>query len=260
MRHFRTVLVTLFLALPLHAGITYQVASTTEGGAGDLVGTVKVEGSKFRMEMSEGDGMMFQDNSIVLSEDGGKTMMVLDPKKKEYYRLSLEDTFNAMNALLQSMGGMMEMSIDDSNVAVQSLGPGEAIEGYATQKYKVDTSYTLTMKMMGMNMSQQVKSETTTWSTTDLDQSASFVQMRSFRTGLEELDELIEKHAAAVKGFPLKAVTKTEMTARGTTNRSTSTMTVSNLQEANIPDSEFAVPSGYREVDGPLAALEQQMR
>ena len=259
MRRFGTILLTALFALPLYAGISYQVKSETPGGAGDLVGTVRVEGSKFRMEMSEGDGMMFQDNSIVLSDDGGKTMMVLDPAKKEYYRLSLEETFNAMSSLMQSMGGMMEMSIDDSKVDVQSLGAGEAIEGYSTQKYKVDTSYTLNMKVMGMNMGQQVKTETTTWATSELDHGSSFVQMRSFRTGLEELDELIAKHSAAIKGFPLKAVTKSEMTARGKTTTSTTTMTVSNIKEETIPASEFAVPAGYREVDGPLAAL-QQMR
>lgn len=258
MRHICTILIALALTIPLHAGIVYEFRTVTEGNAADMIGKAKVEGSDFRLELSEGDGVIFQDNSIILSDDGGKTMMVLDPKKKEYYRLSIEDTMNAMTSMLQNMGGMFEMSIDNQKVEVQPLGAGETIEGYPTTKYQINTDYTLKMKAMGMNMDQEIRSEMTTWTTDQLDQAlAAFVQYRSFRTGMKDLDALIEKHIDAVKGFPLKTVTKTQITARGKTNTSTSTMTVTGIEEANIAESEFAIPAGYREVDGPLAALEQ---
>lgn len=258
MRHICTILIAFVLTLPLHAGVIYQFKTTTEGNTADMIGTAKVEGEDFRLELSEGDGVIFQDNSIVISDDGGKTMMVLDPKKKEYYRLSIEDTLNAMTSMIQNMGGMFKMSIDDQTVEVKPLGAGETIEGYRTNKYQVDTAYTLKLKAMGMNMDQKIKSEMTTWSTDELDQElASFIQYRTFRTGMEDLDSLIEKHIGAVKGFPLKTVTKTEITARGRTNTSTSTMTVTGIREADIAESDFAIPAGYSEVDGPMAALEQ---
>ncbi|MBW3670109.1 MAG: DUF4412 domain-containing protein [Acidobacteria bacterium] len=258
MRHICTILLAFALTLPLHAGVIYQFKTVTEGNTADMVGTAKVDGENFRLELSEGDGVIFQDNSIIISDDGGKTMMVLDPKKKEYYHLSIEDTLSAMTSMLQSMGGMFKMSIDHQTVEVRRIGAGESIEGYPTNKYKVDTAYTLKLKAMGMNMDQQVKSETTTWSTDELDQQlAAFIQYRTFRTGMEDLDALIEKHIDAVKGFPLKTVTKTEVTARGKTNTSTSTMTVTGIKEADVAASEFAVPAGYSEVDGPMAALEQ---
>lgn len=261
MRHFCSLLIAVFLTAPLHAGIVYQFKSMSEGNAADMIGTAKVEGSNFRMELSEGDGVVFKDNSIILSDDGGKTLMILDPKKKEYYRLSIEDTLNAMNTMLQSMGGMFEMSIDDQNVDVRPLGAGETIEGYPTKKYQVNTSYTLNMKAMGMNMSQQVKSETTSWATEALDPNlAGFIQQRTFRTGMPDLDKLIDKHVEAVKGFPMKTVTKTELTARGRTNTSTTTTTVTGIKETNIPDSEFGIPAGYREIDSPMAALENMRR
>lgn len=259
MRHICTILLAFAVAMPLHAGVIYQFRTVTEGDTANMVGTAKVEGESFRLELSEGDGVIFQDNSVLISEDGGKTMMVIDPKKKEYYRLSIEDTLNAMSSMLQSMGGMFKMSIDNQTVDVKQLGAGESIEGYPTNKYQVDTAYTLKLKAMGMNMDQQVKSETTTWATDELDQQlAAFIQYRTFRTGMEDLDALIEKHIDAVKGFPLRTVTKTEITARGKTNTSTSTMTVTGIREADVAASDFAVPAGYTEVDGPMAALEQR--
>ncbi len=258
MRHLLSILITMILAVPVHAGLVYQFKTETEGNAANMTGTAKVEGTDFRIELSEGDGVIFQDRSIVLSDDGGKTMMVLDPKKKEFYRLSIEDTVNAMTSMLQNMGGMFEMSIADQNVDVKPMGAGETLEGYKTTKYQINTDYTLKMKAMGMSMDQEINTETTTWTTDQLDQAlAAFVQYRSFRTGLEDLDALIEKHVDAIKGFPLKTVTKTKITARGKTTTSTATNTVTGIEEANIPESEFAVPAGYREVDGPLEALRQ---
>ncbi|MDX1583562.1 MAG: DUF4412 domain-containing protein, partial [Thermoanaerobaculia bacterium] len=184
---------------------------------------------------------------------------VLDPDEKEYYVLSIEDTFNALNSMLENMGGMFEMSVADQSVDVTPLGAGEAIEGYSTQKYQVDTSYTLVMKAMGMNLNQEIKTETTTWATDELDEElAAFVQYRTFRTGMEELDALIDEQVDAVKGFPLKAVTKSQITARGRTNTSTSTMTVTDIEKTDIADGEFEVPSGYRQVEGPMAALQRR--
>lgn len=258
MRHFFTFLITLILASPLHAGIIYHFSMETQGNTADMVGLAKVEGANFRLEVAEGDGVIFKNNSIVLSGDGGKTLMILDPNKKEYYRLSIEETFSAMSSMLKNMGGMFEMSIDNQKVDVKSLGAGETIEGYSTNKYQVNTSYTLNLKTMGMNMSQQVRSETTTWATDELDSDlAAFVQYRTFRTGMEDLDKLISQNVDAVKGFPLKAITKSEITARGRTNTSTTTMTVTGVETTNVADSEFEIPAGYKQVDSPMAALER---
>lgn len=258
MHRLHLIILALCLAVPLQAGVIYEFRMKSQGDAATMRGEAKVEGPRMRLELEEGDGVVFRDGSIVISEDRGSTMMVLDPKKKQFYRLSIEESVGAMRAMLSSMGGMVEMSVSDQKVEVERLGPGEAIDGYPTTKYRIDADYTLNLKALGMDMSQRIRSETTSWTTDRLDRElASFLAFRTLRTGIEGLDELIEKQTGVVSGFPLKTVTRSEITARGRTSTSTTTMTVTNIREAEVPASEFTVPDGYREVDGPLAALQR---
>ena len=80
------------LALPLRAGVTYSFNSATDGRAGtEMSGTTQIEGSSVRLDFIRGDRMIFKDGSVVLSRDGGKNLLVLDPGKKTYFELDLED-------------------------------------------------------------------------------------------------------------------------------------------------------------------------
>jgi hypothetical protein len=263
MKRMILVLAAFIVALPLHAGLIYDFQTVTEEGRSSsaLKGTAKIEGTNLRMELSEGDGMIFKNNSVVISEDNGQTMLVLDPKKKEYYRISMEQTFSTLSNLMQSAGGMFDISIDNQKVDVRDLGAGETIQGYPTKKYVVHAEYDLNMRMMGMRRSTSIKSETETWVTDRIDVGgAAFLQQRAFKTGLEDLDSLIDKHVDAMRGFPLKSVTNMTTTAGRRTNTSKTTMTVTDVRETSIPASEFVVPSDYREIDSPMAGLENLQR
>ena len=64
------------------AGIVYRFQSTSTGTSGTLAGRTEAEGTNLRVEMTTGDGMLFQDGAIVLSGDGGRTLHVVDPGSK----------------------------------------------------------------------------------------------------------------------------------------------------------------------------------
>jgi hypothetical protein len=257
------LLAALAVALPLPAGLVYDFQTVTQEGRSSsaLKGTAKIEGTNLRMELSEGDGVIFRNNSIVISEDNGQTLLVLDPAKKEYYRLSMEETFSTLSNLMQGAGSMFEISIDNQKVDARDLGAGETIEGYPTKKYVVHAEYDLNMRMMGMKRSTSIRSETETWVTDRLDTGgAAFIQQRAFKTGIEDLDSLIDKHVEAMRGFPLKSVTNMTTTAGRRTSTSKTTMTVTDVRETAVAASEFVVPSDYREVDSPMAGLQNLQR
>lgn len=247
-----------FVASTASAGLKYEFSSVTSGRGGTkMIGTAKVEGPNMRLDLREGDNVMFQDNSVVISKDGGKTLLVLDTKKKTYYELSLEDTFQAMGNMMKSMGGMFQMSIDNQSVEVTDGGDGGTIQGYPTRKYVVTTSYDLAMKIMGMNRSSHIDMKTESWSTDQIPQdSMSFVQMRGLRTGMEDLDKLIEAQTAAVKGFPLKQIITTTTGQGRKTDTQTTTMEVTSIEKTNIADSEFEIPAGYEKGESPLEAMQ----
>lgn len=253
MRRILASAVLAFIAVPAWAGLTYDFKSSTEGqGGGNLTGSAAIEGQNIRMEITDGDDVMFKDNSVVLSKNGGSTLVILDPKNKTYTELEVDQVFSALGSMMKSMGGMFKMSIKDPKVSVREAGDGGTIEGYPTRKYLIDSSYELAMKVMGMSRSTQIESQTEAWATDKIKpEFMTFVQQRGLRTGMADFDELISKQAAAIKGFPLKQVIRTKTTSGGKSQTSTTTMTISNIKEVNVPDSKFAVPAGYEKTEMP---------
>ena len=259
MKRFSVFCVLLLVSATAWAGISYDYSTVTtgEGGPGQrMVGKSVVDGANMRIDVTEGDGILFQSGAIVISNDGGKTLLMSDPKTKTYYELPLEQLFGALGAMLQSMGGMMEMSIENHKMTVTPEGAGGKIEGYPCVKYTVDSSYDVKIKVMGMAMDSHVNSKSQVWATDELAQDyMTFVQERGFRTGIEGIDELIEKQMSAMKGFPLKMITDSDTTFRGRNQKTTTTMTISNVKEVNPPASTFEMPDDYSEGEAPTMQM-----
>lgn len=260
MKRFLSMFSLLLLCTgALFAGVQYDFNSVTSGrGGATMSGTASVDGPRMRLDLAKGDGILFKDRSVVLSRDGGKTLVVLDPKEKTFYELELEQVFSAMGSVMKSMGGMFQMSVDNQKVDVQEAGDGGKLEGYPTRKYVINASYDLNMKIMGMKSSSRIESTTESWATDELSTDlVTFVQMKNLRTGIEGLDDLLAAQTAAVKGFPLKQVTTTKTTQGRKSDTQTTTVTIANVREASVPAAQFEVPGGYTEGESPLAALEQ---
>lgn len=253
MRNLMTAVAITLIALPASAGMTYEFRSTTEGGQGSqLVGRAAIEGGKMRMEFAEGDDVMFKDGSVVISSDGGGTLTIIDPREKTYTEIRTEEIFSTLGAMMKSMGGMFRLEVENPSVDVRETGDGGTIEGYETRKYVIDSSYDLSMRVMGMTRRTTVQSQTEAWVTDDIDtEFATFIQQRGLKTGMEDFDRLIDQQANAMKGFPLKQIIRTTTTSGDRSDTSTTTMTVSNIREENVPASQFQVPAGYERVEAP---------
>lgn len=254
MKHIlRFAFCLILLAPALFAGVTYEFSSITEGAdTSRLVGTASVEGSNMRLEVQSGDGVVFQDGSVVISKDGGSTLLFLDPSKKTYYEMRLDDLMNSMGSILAAAGGAVSMNFENQKIKVTPKGAGETIEGYATRRYTVDTSYDLVMKVMGMTMKMETESTSEVWATPDLARDyIVFIQQKGFKTGIADLDELIEKQVNAIEGFPLRQVITSKVTTRGRSETSKTTVNVSNIQKKNIADGQFEIPAGYRRTESP---------
>lgn len=260
MKRLSLFLVVFAMAASLCAGVSYDFKSVTDGrGGSELAGRAKVEGKNMRMEFSSGDQMIFQDDSVVISTDGGKTLLVLDSKKKTYYELSLEETINALGSMIKGLGGMIKISVSNPDVKITERGDGGAVEGFPTRKYVVDSTYDMSMSVMGMKNEMHIVSKTESWNTDKLDREAmSFVQQKGFKTGIEDLDKLIAAESTSLKGFPLKQVrTQTTTGNNGKATTNTTTTTITNVKKGSIAASEFQIPGDYEKVDGPLEGMKE---
>jgi hypothetical protein len=140
MRRFIVAAALAVVASSAFAGVTYHYSSTTEGMAHTMLdGNVAIEGSRLRIDMAHGDGMLFKDGAIVLSTDGGKTLHVLDPSSKTYYDLELSQLLGAGNSALSQLGA--DLKIENPKVNVVDQGDGGTIEGFATKRSRIDSSY-----------------------------------------------------------------------------------------------------------------------
>lgn len=247
----------------LFAGVVYdfQTVTSAQGNDTTMKGVAYVEGGNMRMEIVEGDGEVFQSDSVLISADGGSTILVLDEGDQTYWELNVDDLFNQLGAMMEAMGSNMEISVKPKSVDVRDVGDGGKIEGYSTRKYDMTADYTIEMAMMGMNMNVEVDSETTIWATPELSaEYATFFQAKGVKTGLEDLDELIGQYAEKIKGFPLRTEQTSTVRMMGRDMPSKSTTTVSNVREEAISADRFEVPSDYRQVDSPMDAAMRGMR
>ena len=210
-----------------------------------------VEGDKARM-VFKGSSMQagVPEGSYVISTDGGKTLYLVNPEEKTYSRWDMEAMLQGVGTMMNAMGGMMKMEIQDQKVDAAEPVSGGKILGYPTTKYVFDSSYTMVIKVFAMKQEQHVVSHEEIWATTDLADPgfAAWLRKRAPKTGNEDLDALIEAGMKDIEGVVLKQITRAETTdSKGKTTSSVTTMEVTALDETTVDDSMFRIPAGYTE-------------
>jgi hypothetical protein len=147
-------------------------------------------------------------------------------------------------------------------VAIRDAGEGETIEGFPTRKSVLDASYDISIDAMGQKLVTHMTMSTESWTTDQLSgEFTNFMQMKSFHTGFEGLDKLIDAQSDAIRGrFPLKQVTTMHIAQGNSDMTSSTTSTVSAIQRKTIAASQFVLPSGYTKVEDPISRMAKQMQ
>jgi len=210
----------LLVAVDAAAGMSYSLKSSTGTG-----GRVVADGTNVRLEMENG--------SVMLTNDGGKTLTFLDATKKTYTTMSAADLVG------------MDIKVANPKTTTRELGDGGTLEGYPTRRWVVETSFDATIDTFTVHLSMQSES----WRTEQLPEAAaSIFASQSTRTGVAEIDKILESMASStVKGFPLKEVTTMRTkSAGGKETSATSTIEAHDIKRVNTTKATFAIPAGYK--------------
>ena len=210
----------LLAAVNAAAGMSYSLKSSTGTG-----GRVVADGANVRLEMENG--------AVMLTTDGGKTLTFLDPTKKTYATMAAADLVG------------VDIKVDNPKTTTRDLGDGGVLAGYPTRRWAVETSFDATIDTFKVHLSMLSES----WRTEQLPEAAaSIFAGQSVRTGIAEIDKILEAMASAnLKGFPLKEVTTLRSKAAGGKETSTtSTIEVSDIKKVNTTRATFAIPAGYK--------------
>jgi hypothetical protein len=248
------VLACGMFAAPAFAGLHYtSVTETTppQGKAQTLRAEGWVDGDKAKVAFTESGNPMLGEGNYLLTTDGGKTLVLVNPKEKTYAPFDLSQMMGAAGAMLKGMGSMVKMSFTNQKVEKLVEEPGPAILGYDTTHYRFKTSYDSEIKVMGMGNSSHHETIGDTWTTPKLTDGGLHAWLRREppRTGIADLDQMIANDMKkGITGVPLKMSSVTTSTdQKGRETKSSTTMEVTSMKTEAVPAATFEIPAGYGE-------------
>lgn len=212
-----------------------------------------MEGDSGKVEFVKSDSDITPKGSYLLSNDGGETTYLINPKKKTYSPWDIDALFATLGELSKGAEGILD--IDFKNLETEDLGtePGGEMLGAEMTKKSWRTAYTMEMKVVFMERKRHIGTTIEAWLTNDVSiptLNNIWFSVNPPTTGDPDFDRVLTAGMERIDGTPLKVVTNTTMTEkkgkRGKNNKVT--MEVTALREESVDSSMFVMPEGYDEV------------
>jgi hypothetical protein len=257
MRKTMAAMVLLLAAQSGWAGVSYEFVQSSQSDieqipATNLTGRAIIDGERSRVDFVSGN--IYAPGAYVLSTDGNKTMLYVDPVSK---------TFSEVNAAaIAASYGAANMRIANFKAATTKLEDHPIIAGVPTEHYHLAISYDLTLPYGTMFLTQNVREEIDKWTTVQFgDISETFLAGGGIRTGNPQLDQVIEAETTTIKGFPLRqSVVVSTTNPRGTApgselklsnvRRQQRDLVVTAIHTMNPIAAAFTIPSTFQKMDG----------
>jgi hypothetical protein len=250
-----TGLLVLIFATSICAGVEWRARTLTQsdakGQSNTIVMQVFAAGGNVKQvfESVAYENEMFRKGSYWLFKAADSTLYLVNPAEKTYSLLPM----NAMMQMAGVVGKLVKIKIKNPVVESEKLGM-ETVMGYPCQHSKLLMEYDMEVKIAIIKSKSHEKIEKEVWSTPKfkgMAEMAEAFRFRDFKTGMEDLDNLIEQQvkAEAELGFPLKMITvTTSIDKKGRSKeKSRTTMEVLSLGSKNFPASFFEIPAGFEE-------------
>jgi hypothetical protein len=249
-------LVLLFVlssALSSWAGITYTAVTRTILGSKNKAGNMRVQawvnGKRARMDFIQSELPQLESGTYLISSDGGDTAYYVDPRSKTYERWDINNMIANMADVMRAMRSQMKVHFEEPKVQKLLEEAGPRMQGMPTRHYRYRTSYKSHIEMFE-NETISTDIEEDVWTTTAISEPGLMALLNKRpSSGDEQLDRIIQQEMDKVPGFPLKRITSTRTETTKQTNESRTEMEITELKSADVADSWFEVPKGYKELD-----------
>lgn len=246
---------TALLAAPARAATYFESTTTMEGQQGEQVVRAQswVDGDNARVTFAESAFPGVPEGGYLITNDGGRTIYLVDPEEKTYMLWDLSQMLGALGTVMQGMGPMFKINVTDPKVEKLADEAGEKILGHDTRHYRFRTTYGMEMRIMGMGQASNVETVVDTWTSSALADPGFGAWLRRDppRTGIADLDKLVDAQVAqGIQGVPLRMRTvSTSRDKKGRETVSTTEMSVTTIREEAPPAGAFALPAGYEKVE-----------
>lgn len=224
-------------------------------------GKVAVAGDYAAVELPEGDGLVWHEHVVLITNDGGATYNVVLPERKSYYEAAEGETGELMRKAIRAALARLNLRISNIDSSFEDEGRDERLLDYPTRRFRHELTYDVTLTHEGRNIAAENRVITRIWTTDMLPQRyATFLRQQQGKTGLDSLDAVIARDLEQLEGFPLKQVVRTVVTVDGMPQTSTATFEVDDFRETTIPVDRFEVPAGFDEIDPPAPDVRRLLR
>ena len=249
------VLLVFVFAVAAFAGVEWRAKMVTAAQAKGKSNTIVMQvfasngNVKQVFESVADENEMFQKGSYWLFKAKDDSFYLVNPVEKTYTQLPM----NAIFQMAGVAGKLIKIKIKNPVISNEKLGT-ETVMGYPCLHSKQLMEYDMEVKVVFIKNKSHVKIEKEIWSTAKIKAMAEMAEsfrFRDFKTGMEDLDNLIEEQmkADAELGFPLKMITvNTSIDKKGNAKEaSRQTMEVLSVGSKNLPASFFEIPASYKE-------------
>ncbi len=255
-------LAVLLWASAAQGGLYFKSITETEVSNGSPPPAMEVEGwiegEKAKISFLEtGGNPVIPEGSYLLTQDSGRSFLLVDPEKKTYSEWDLDAMLQMAGSMMNSLGPIMKFEVEEPNVEILSEEKGDPILGKSTRYYKIRTTYNMKMKVIGIKRNMETETLQELWTTTDIDDDAfgAWLRKEPPSTGNEELDKLIISEMDQTEGFALRSIieTRTVSGKKKKEDTSRSRTEVTELEERNIENDTFELPGDFQQTESPAA-------
>ena len=272
-----------FLVLLQVAAATPPTQSDVEATALDVTVSMKSEspgpipgapGSKTRMTVS-GNGVRFDriegtsphilsvnPDAYAISNTSG--YYVVDSVRREFSRIEVAQ----MAGMVQDAVAALEnfnMKMNASKFEVDSLGPGEPVFGYPTQRWRMRQSLKASLAVGSDNIEMSIDNTieslyapgVAALVAAALAGQDSIMKLETFGGLIDgaALDSMLAQYKRLPPGLPIRSTAKSTSTMPMGSFSVTTTTEVSKIEKVRLPASLFDVPKGYKEIEFDFSML-----
>jgi len=220
----------------------------------DMTGRGVIDGDRSRVEFISGNG--FAPGTYVISNNGLKTLLFVDPSKKTYVEVNAAGVATSI--------GAAKITVTNKKVSLAQINEQTMIAGLPTEHYRLTLDYDITLAFGNIPLTQTVHEVIDKWVTQAFGNVAeTFLASGSIRTGNPDLDDLITTENTKIKGFALKQTTQVATTTRRSevpgsklsdvfrpTRTQIRELTLTSIEaKAAVPPDLFVVPATYHKPD-----------
>ncbi|MCU1230960.1 MAG: hypothetical protein JWO97_3844 [Acidobacteria bacterium] len=220
----------------------------------DFGGEAIIDGDRSRVEFTSGSA--YPPGSYLITTNGSRNMTYVDPTKKSYVEVNAGNVATAI--------GATNIKVENFKSDSQMLADHPVIAEHATDHYRMQIAYDITLTIGSMPIRQAVTTTIDKWVTKDFDDvTADYLATGGIRTGNPDLDQLIDVETTKVPGFALRQKVQVTTTASvdpkkvdagsklqlQRTQITSKEMVISSIRKTIIGPGTFRVPPGYQKAN-----------